>query len=349
MPAIVKKILQFLIFASIGGAILYLLYQSQSTKYVEDCMLQGNDAGNCSLLQKLIDDFKSCNWFWLFVILFIYMFSCVFRAWRWQMLFVPLGHKASFMNAFMAIMIGYFANLGLPRLGEALRAGLFAKYDQAPVEKVFGTIVTDRIVDILSLFVFLIVTAPFAYGPIVTYLRQNQSLDSFFTDLNWTGVLIGGLLILGLVFILLRASFIRQSAIYKKLLAILTGFKEGVFSIFKLKRPGIFILHTIGIWVCYYFMTYLTFYAYEPTAHLGPKDGLITFIFGTLGILFPSPGGMGSYHFMIMEALSIFNIDSIESFSFANIIYFAIMVFGNVVFGILSLIAMPILNQNVKA
>lgn len=345
MPTRLKQILQFLIFASIGGAILYLLYQSQSAKYLEDCMLQGNLEENCSLLQKLVGDFKSCNWFWLFVILFIYMFSCVFRAWRWQMLFVPLGYKASFSNAFMAIMIGYFANLGLPRLGEAMRAGLFAKYDDVPVEKVFGTIVTDRIVDIVCLFVFLILTAPFSYRPILTYIQNNQSLDSLLSDLNWGGILLGFLAVAIFIITVWRGSYFEQSKVYKKLVSILNGFKEGVFSIFKLENPGLFTMHSIGIWVCYYFMTYLTFNAYEPTAHLGPQEGLITFIFGTLGILFPSPGGMGSYHFMVMESLSIFNIDSIESFSFANIIYFAIMVFGNVVFGILSLIFMPILNR----
>lgn len=312
---------------------------------MEDCLLQGNEQENCSLLQKLIADFKSCNWFWLFVILFIYMFSCVFRAWRWQMLFVPLGHKASFSNAFMAIMIGYFANLGVPRLGEAMRAGLFAKYDSVPVEKVFGTIVTDRIVDIISLFVFLIVTAPFSYRFILAYFQQNQLLDSLMSDLNW-GIIFLVFLNVSLVAIAIwRASFFQQSRFYKKLVNIFKGFQEGVFSIFKLENPGLFIMHSIGIWICYYLMTYLTFNAYEPTAHLGPQEGLITFIFGTLGILFPSPGGMGSYHFMVMESLSIFKIDSIESFSFANIIYFAIMVFGNVVFGILSLIFMPILKR----
>lgn len=345
MSSHLKKVLQFLIFASIGGAILYLLYQSQSTKYLEDCIQQGNTQENCSLLQKLIDDFKSANWYWLIVIVFIYMISCVFRAWRWQMLFVPLGHKASFSNAFMAIMIGYFANLGLPRLGEALRAGLFAKYDNVPVERVFGTIVTDRIVDIVSLFVFLIVTAPFSYRPILRYFQNNQSLDSLLTDLNWGAIFLGFLAVALLITTIWRGSFFEQSKIYKKLKSIFLGFKEGVFSIFNMENPSLFILYSAGIWLCYYLMTYLTFMAYAPTADLGPQAGLVTFIFGTLGILFPSPGGMGSYHFMVMESLSIFNIDSIESFSFANIIYFAIMVFGNVVFGILSLVFMPILNR----
>lgn len=309
-------------------------------------MSRGQSAADCVLIDKLIFDFRSSNWFWLFVILFIYMMSCIFRTWRWQMLIRPLGYSPSFKNAFMAIMIGYFANLGLPRLGEVLRAGLYSKYDHMPVDKVFGTIVTDRIVDIICLFVFLIITSPFAFGPVMNYVRQNQTIDGLLANFNFGLLALGLLVLIGIVVVIMRSSFFLNSFIYKKLKSFVLGFKDGVLSIFSLERPFIFVLHSIGIWVCYYFMTYLTFNAFEPTAHLGPREGLITFIFGTLGILFPSPGGMGSYHFMVMEALSIFKIDSVESFSFANIIYFAIMVFGNVVFGILSLIFMPLLNKN---
>jgi len=308
-------------------------------------MSRGVAKEDCILLDKLIFDFKSSNWAWLFVILFIYLMSCIFRTWRWQMLIRPLGYSPTFKNGFMAIMIGYFANLGMPRLGEVLRAGLYSKYDAVPLDKVFGTIVTDRIVDIICLFVFLVVTAPFAFGPVIEYVRTNQTIDSALMDLNFGLLGISALVVIVFFIRVVRSSFFQNSAIYKKLKSFVMGFKDGVMSIFSLERPFIFIMHSIGIWICYYLMTYLTFNAFEPTAHLGPREGLITFIFGTLGILFPSPGGMGSYHFMVMEALSIFRIDSLESFSFANIIYFAIMVFGNVVFGILSLIFMPLFNK----
>lgn len=343
-----KQFLQFIIFASIGALILYFLYQSQSSKYLQDCISQGKPTTDCVLLDKLFHDFRSSNWFWLFVILIIYMISCVFRTWRWQMLIRPLGYSPTFKNAFMAIMIGYFANLGLPRLGEVLRAGFYSKYDNVPLDKVFGTIVTDRIVDIICLFVFLVITSPFAFGPVMDYVRRNQTIDSVLTVSNFALLGLIGIICIVCLVLILRSSLFLNSFIFKKMKSFILGFKDGVLSIFSLSKPIVFIIYSVGIWICYYLMTYLTFNAFEPTAHLGPREGLITFIFGTLGILFPSPGGMGSYHFMIMEALSIFNIDSVESFSFANIIYFAIMVFGNVLFGILSLIFMPILNRNVK-
>ncbi len=345
MNQTLKNILQFLVFASVGAIILYFLYQSQSAKYLEDCLSRGNAEADCSLLSKVAGDFRTANWWWLFTILFIYMLSNVFRSWRWQMLIRPLGHTPTFKNAFMAIMIGYFGNLGIPRLGEVMRAGFYSKYDNVPLEQTLGTIVSDRLVDILCLLVFLIVTLPFSIGPLGSYVSENLNLEEKMGSVNLRYIIIGIAIFAALLFFILRSKAFLESAIFKKVKSLFLGFKDGLISIKNIESIPRFIFYSIGIWLCYYLMTYLTFYSFQPTAHLGPREGLITFIFGTLGILFPSPGGMGSYHFMVMEALSIFKVDSIEGFSFANIIYFAIMVFGNVVFGILSLIFIPILNR----
>lgn len=345
MNSRLKQILQFIIFASVGGIILYLLYQSQSTKYVEECLSQGNAQEQCVLLDKIIEDFKEANWNWIFVILGVYMLSNVFRAWRWQMLLEPLGHKTNFWNAMMALMIGYFANLGIPRLGEIMRAGIFAKYEKISVETVLGTVVTDRIIDVLSLIIFLILSAPFAYGPVSRYLKDNLALGEYLTGYWWLYLILFMLVGLGLLSVLVRSKAFQSSSIFDKLKNLFIGFKDGVLSVFSLANPLKFVLYTIGIWVCYYLMTYLTFYSFEPTSHLGPQEGLVTFIFGTLGILFPSPGGMGTYHLMLMEALKIYSISSIEGFSFANILYFSIQIFCNVLFGIFSLIFISIYNQ----
>jgi len=342
----IKQIIQFLFFAFIGVFILYMLYQSQSEKYLQDCLSRGNEPTDCRLITKLIEDFRSCNWWWLLTILCIYLLSNVFRTWRWQMLIRPLGYQPSFKNGYMAIMIGYFANLGVPRLGEMLRAGFYSKYDEVPIEKTLGTIVTDRIVDVLCLLVFLLLTLPFYFGPVTAYIEDNLMIKEKLMSVNLGLILLIVFTIVAVFVFIFRSKLFQQSAVAAKVKSLLLGFKDGLISVREIDSVPKFILYSIGIWICYYLMTYLTFYAFKPTAHLGPQEGLLVFIFGTLGILFPSPGGMGSYHFMVMEALSIFKIDSIESFSFANIIYFAIMIFGNVIFGVLSLIFMPILNKN---
>src|SRR5690606_24038843 len=102
------------------------------------------------------------------------------------------------------------------------------------------------------------------------------------------------------------------------------------------------------IWVCFYLMMYLSFFAYEPTAHLGPIEGLVVFAFGSLGILFPSPGGMGSYHMLVAEGLTMYGLSGVDGFSFANIVFFSVSVGINVVLGLVFLIILPLINQENK-
>ena len=122
------------------------------------------------------------------------------------------------------------------------------------------------------------------------------------------------------------------------------GFLDGLQTVIKTDHQIRFWFYSIGIWILYFLMTYLCFFAFEPTSHLGLRAGLVTFVFGTLGIVFPSPGGLGSYHFMVSQALILFGINSTEAFSFAFIIFFTVVVFCNVFFGLISLLLLPILN-----
>lgn len=345
MNKTVKQILQFLFFASIGATILYLLYQSNSEKYLVQCIADGNAPEDCVLLDKIWNDFVTSKISWLLIVIVIFMLSNLFRTWRWLMLLKPLGYKPRFINAFMAIMISYFANLGIPRLGEVLRASALAKYDNVDIEKGMGTIVTDRIMDIVGLLVVILLAICIEYDTLMTFISDKMSSG----DGSSSNVLIylGILAIAGMtgLYIVIRHTSFLKSKFGKKILGLVLGFKDGLLSIFSLERPWLFVAHTVGIWVCYYLMTYLAFFAFEPTAHLGASEGLVTFIFGTLGIVFPSPGGMGSYHLFIQEALTIYGVDPSDGFSFANILYFSIQLFCNVVFGLLSLLLLPLINK----
>ena len=94
-------------------------------------------------------------------------------------------------------------------------------------------------------------------------------------------------------------------------------------------------------------MTYLCFFAFEPTSHLGPIAGLVVCVFGTLGMVFPSPGGIGSYHLLVSQALIIYGINSADAFSFSNIIFFTLQIFGNILFGAIFFILLPLVNKKV--
>ena len=163
-----------------------------------------------------------------------------------------------------------------------------------------------------------------------------------------TPINISILVVLGLVglFLLLKfKSRIVSTKIGGKIFDIILGLKEGLMSVFKLRQPALFIFHTLFIWYCYFAMTYVVFFAFEPTAHLGPVAGLVIFVFGTLGIVFPSPGGMGSYHYLVGEGLALYGIEQGDAFSFANIIFFSVQLFCNVLFGLIALVLLPIYND----
>ena len=321
------------------------MWNSQSASYLEQCTQDGSPAADCSLFDRILGDFKSVKWLWIFLVLFIYMLSNVFRALRWKQLFDPLGYQPSFLNCMGTLMLGYFANLGVPRSGEFIRAGAISKYENIPFEQSFATIVIGRIVDVVLLVLIIGLAFLLSYDIFMEYFEQNLNIAP-----GKILLVFGILVVLGVVGIfVLRYIFNKpdegQPAFFVKLKGIMKRFVEGLSSITKVENKALFWLYSIGIWVCYYLMTYLCFFAFEPTSHLAPIAGLVVFVFGTLGIVFPSPGGMGSYHFLVTQSLIILGLSSIDSFSFAMILYFSIQLFGNIVFGLISLVLLPMYNK----
>lgn len=343
-----KGILKFFIFLSIGLTILVLVYKNNQSSYEAECILKGIALEDCSLLDKVISDFKNVSFRWIFIVAVLFMASNIFRALRWDMLLRSLGYKTRIFNLFGTVMLGYFANLGIPRSGEVIRAATLSKYEDIPVEKVMGTIVVDRIMDVLSLLVVIIIAVLCSGNLILDYFSQNAEfalIEFFYHPLFWIAVGLGILL----VFLLYRFwDRLTASSIGQKLANIISGFYDGIMSVKKVNNVSTFLLYSIGIWLCYYLMTYLCFFAYDPTSHLGPLEGLIVFVFGTFGMVIPAPGGMGSYQFLVNESLNLFGINPADGFSFANIIFFSISIFCNVIFGIICLITLPIFNRQKK-
>jgi len=344
-----KSILKALGFAIIGSVVLYLVYKSNNAAYLEDCAQKGIPDSECSLIDKVVSDVKSANYFWVFVSLILFTLSNVSRALRWHIMLEPMGYKPKFYNSLSAILIAYLSNLGLPRSGEFVRAGILSKYEGYPADELFGTIILDRIVDVIMLLILIVLTMLLSYTEFYGYIAENLDLSAKFANLSGTHIIIG----LGVVLFIfgILAKFkdqIIQSKLGSKVASLLAGLKDGVMSITKLRQPWLFVAHTIFIWFCYFAMTYVVFFAFEPTAHLGPVAGLVIFMFGTLGIVFPSPGGMGSYHYLVGEGLALYGIESADAFSFANIIFFSVQLLCNVLLGILAFIMLPILNRKVK-
>ncbi|MBT8229432.1 MAG: flippase-like domain-containing protein [Saprospiraceae bacterium] len=342
------SILKFLVFFGFGALILYLSYQNFNRAFLEECALKGIPESECSLVNKLIEDFKGSNFFWLAMVILSFMLSNVLRALRWNQLLEPIGHKPRLVNTMGATMIGYLANLGLPRMGEIIKPGILTTYDKVPIEVGIGTIIVDRILDIICLVVLIGIAVLLSFNTFKNYFIEN-----FDMDLTYLFAVLGILAILGIVvFILilklLKTKIDEERKILVKVKTTLEGFVQGLISIRDVKNLPLLIVYSILIWVLYYLMTYICFFAFGATSHLGPIAGLVVCVFGTLGMVFPSPGGMGSYHLLVSQALIIYGINNADAFSFSNIIFFTIQLFGVILFGIIFLIILPLVNKKSK-
>ncbi len=347
-----KKIidfLKFLFFLGIGLTILYLLYQNLDGKFQEQCKLDGVSPNECVLFDKIIADFKSTNSFWILMVLVAFTISNISRAIRWNMLLRPLGYSPKFINAFFTTMLGYFANLALPRMGEIVKVGAMAQYEKIPIEKVMGTIVVDRTIDVISLLMVIGIALFLEYDKIWGFLSEQMNGQEQSTDGLLGNIYIQLFLALGFIILLLGFLFrkrIMNSNLFIKGKNLLLGFWEGIKSVGQLKRPWLFIFHSITIWLMYYLMTYFCMLSFAPTASLGLTAALLAFVFGAFGIVIPSPGGMGTYHILVVAALSFYAVDQFDAFSYANINFFSIMIGCNVLLGLLALLLLPTLNKN---
>jgi hypothetical protein len=316
--------------------------------YQEQCGISGIAAEDCSLLKKVIDDFKGVNYWWILAVLIAFTFSNLSRAMRWGMLLKPLGHQPRLVNTFFTTIIMYFANLGLPRVGEVVRAGTLSRYERFRVEKVIGTIAVERIFDVISILIVTSLALLLEYDTIWKFFNQYVDLESTLGGLGNLLLLAGGIGLAVLTIIYLLRKQLMRTKLFQKLVELAKGFWEGLQTVRKLDRPWWFIFHSVNIWVMYYVMTYVCFFAFEPTAHLGPLAGLIVFVFGGWGIVIPSPGGMGTYHFLAQMALSIYGVSGDDGFSWANISFFSIQLGCNISIGLLALLILPGLNKNYR-
>lgn len=234
------------------------------------------------------------------------------------------------------IFMAYLANLGIPRTGEILRATALATYEGVPFEKGFGTIVTERVIDVFMLLVVII----------IALLLQTDIIIDFFQDrgLDLKGIfLLMGVGILGfLVFVL----FIRKSSsnIAIKIKTFIKGLFDGVFSIFKMKRKWSFVFHTLFIWSCYIGMMWVIKFTVPATANLSLSEVLVAFVFGAFAMA-STNGGVGLFPILVSKALALFGIAQVSGDAFGWIMWIA-QTLMNIVFGAISFLLLPLLNRN---
>lgn len=242
--------------------------------------------------------FANANCFWVVLAAVFGLLAYWFRAVRWNIMFEPMGYRSSVSNSFWSISFGYLMNLTIPRSGELARATALYKVEKIPVENSFGTIVLERIIDLLCMMLFLILTFVLKSDAIQVFWQQAQSGSQNGTSSS-LGYGIAGIGLLGAILFFSLRKKLEKNSFFAKIYKIVDGLLDGLLSIFKLRKPGVFIFHSLMIWVCYYLAAYLVCFALPETAHFSIADGFFLIVVGTFGMMVPASGGIGAFHFAL--------------------------------------------------
>lgn len=237
------------------------------------------------------------------------------RTLRWQMLIKATGHTTSFLNAFTALSVSYFVSLFIPRLGEVTRCLSIKRHHPIPFMQLLGTVIIERVIDIISLMVMLLLTLVLQFDHIVEFMTNNifhPFYDGIVVKIiagNKTIIFITLLVVIIIVslFFYFR-KYIREKS-PKLVLQFMEGLKQGIISVSKLEQKKLFILYTILIWAGYYFMTYFWFFVFNETSVLGWGACLSIVSIGSVGRSVPiQGGGMGAYHFLVTQVVILYGV-----------------------------------------
>ena len=283
------------------------------------------------LWQSILD----ANKFWIFVSFLLGTISHFSRAYRWKYMLEPMGYKSSQANRFMAVMAAYLANFGIPRSGEVLRAVTLSTYEDVPFEKGFGTIISERVADLLILMLIIGVALIFQTNELLAYLQDQNinPLNTFFIFLGLVGIIILGL------------NLVRRSTWlpFQKLKNLAKGLLEGMKSILKMKQKWAFIFHTVFIWTLYLLMFFVIQLSIPETANTPVGIIMAAFVVGSFAVS-ATNGGIGVYPLAVGGVLMFFGIQEHAAEAFGWISW-ATQTAVVLLFGGLSFIFLPLLNN----
>ncbi|WP_406567331.1 lysylphosphatidylglycerol synthase transmembrane domain-containing protein [Chryseobacterium kimseyorum] len=241
--------------------------------------------------EKVQKSLSKANYLWVAIAAVFGVLAYWLRAVRWNLLLEPMGYHISNSNAFWTISFGYLMNLTIPRSGEVARATALYGVEKVPVDKSFGTIILERVVDLVCMMVFLGLTFVFKYDAILSFY-ENSGIKFNPNKV----ILIVSLLVLCAILFFVFKKKLATVPVLGKIIGFIDGILQGLTSIFKLKQKVNFILYTIGIWICYYMAAYLVCFALPETSDFTIADGFFIIVVGTLGMIVPASGGIGAFN-----------------------------------------------------
>lgn len=327
-----KDILKFLFFLGIGILLIWLFVRKLTPEEID------------SIFQSL----SNIKYSWLIVAFLFGVLSVIARASRWLILIEPLGYKPKYPNMFFSVLVAYIANLAIPRLGEVARCGVLTKYEKIPFEKSFGTVVTERICDLLVFFLLLIVNIIVQYNVLETYVNEKiiGRLLGRNSEVPILLIIFGAIIVFIILFIIIIKKFPNKKFV-KKIKNVLDGFVEGIKSFSKIKRPFAFVFHTVLLWVCYYYMTRVVFNCLAETSFLGGDAAFSSLVFSTIGNILVQ-GGIGIYPMIVSEVLTVYGCTPAIGYTSGWLIWInqtMLIIVG----GIVAFIVLPFINNDTKS
>jgi len=317
-----KSLIKFLKIAIPLGLGVFLIYYSYS-KFTP------------TQLDEISFYFKKADYKIVAFSVFFSLLSHILRAYRWNYMLEPLGYQPKIFNNFMAVYVAYFMNLFIPKSGEISRAVVINKYEEVPFDKAFGTIISERVVDLLFLFGFTAVALFLQFEKLSVFLLKELPISKVIT------IMVVAVLLLILFLLFLKYSTSNFSNKVKKLIS---GLKEGVLSIVKMKKKIPFIIQSFSIWGLYLLSFYVATFALDETSGIAFSTLIITFVVGSFSFAFTN-SGFGSYPFFVAGILAIFSIPETVGTAFGWIVWTS-NIASIVFFGGLSFLLLPFYNKN---
>ena len=297
------SLLKYLFFLILGGGILYLVFK-------------GKD------LNKMLEDMRSAEYKYLVASMIFGYAAYLFRALRWLLLLKTMRYNASISHATHAVAAGYIANVIFPRAGEIVRCTSLYKVTGIPVNKLFGTVLLERAIDLVML------VACIGLSFVLKYNEISSFVDAVGGETNSTYLSNTKLLLALCFFIILGCLYffryqLKQSKIYQKVVSLGVGVKEGFQTAFFMKQKELFVLYTFLIWLMYLLMTYVCFFSIPETSDLRFIDGLYIMVIGGLGMVVPVQGGIGPYHAAVTLGIVSLGLSEITGVTLAVLIHTA--------------------------
>lgn len=328
MKKILKTTMKIALPLLIAGGLLYWMYRDFDFAEAKHILLH------------------ETNVWWLLASLIPITLSHVIRGLRWLLTLAPLGYRPKVGDSVDSIFVAYAANVLVPRVGEVSRCAVLTKYDRIPFSKALGTLVAERLIDMLLVAVFVC----------VMLLTQFDVFMSLFATTGTSGISLGSLLVSPKTYIVIAAIvagaallwlWLKNTTLYAKMKQLVRGFVDGLMSLRTMQHKGLFVLYTLGIWVGYFLEFYIAFFCFPFTADLSVVQGLVIFAAISLAIIIPTPNGAGPWHFVVISMMTLYGVSHADASSFALIVH-TFQTLGVIMLGVYGWVALQVRNRKLK-